>query len=91
MVPTIGEGGTWTGLTWKGTTSPDAFVNGMKRVRNIVAAKEKTFKNAYGDEAYSAVVGDVVGTVDPKVKARKYLEQFPNGKDAARAKQILGE
>lgn len=89
MVPTIGEGGTWTGLTWKGTTSPEAFVNGMKRVRNIVAAKEKTFKNAYGAEAYKTVVGDIVGSDDMKMKARKYLEQFPNGKDADRAKKIL--
>lgn len=95
MVPTIGEGGAWTGLAWKGTTSPEAFVNGMRRVRNIVAAKEKTYKNAYGEQTYKDVVGDVVG--DEKTyklsngqeysesKLRKYLEV---GKDEALKNEI---
>lgn len=91
MVPTIGEGGEWTGLAWKGTTSPEVFINGMKRARNIVAAKEKIYKNAYGADTYKTVVGEVVGSSDMKNKARKYLEQFPNGKDADRARKILGE
>lgn len=63
MVPTIGEGGTWTGLTWKGATSEEAFVKGMKRAKNIVAAKEKTYRNAYGSETYDTVMQDV-GTGD---------------------------
>mgnify|MGYP001564383125 CR=1 FL=1 len=95
LSPTIGEGGRWTDVAWKGTTSAEAFINGMKRARSKVAAQEKALSRAFGADAYNQVAGDIVGTQtiapDMQAKARAYLQKFPNGKDAARARKLLGE
>lgn len=53
--PVIGEGGTWTGIAWKGTTSPENFINGMRRANNMLVEQENTFRNAYGPEIYDKV------------------------------------
>lgn len=55
MTPVVGEGGTWTGLAWKGVTSEEAFVNGMKRARGIIQSVENSYRNAYGSDVYDAV------------------------------------
>lgn len=55
MVPVVGEGGTWTNIAWKGVTSDEAFINGMKRARGLVQSVEDTYRNAYGSDVYDSV------------------------------------
>lgn len=80
MVPTIGEGGTWTGLTWKGTTSTDAFVSGMRRAHNIVAAKEKVYSNAYGSDIYNSVTEPLKEIETPKTSGGDLTVTLGNGR-----------
>lgn len=56
IVPTIGEGGTWTGLAFKGSTSDENYINGMRRAKEILNSQEGVFRNAYGPEVYDEVV-----------------------------------
>lgn len=56
FVPTVGEGGTWTGLTFKGIMSEESFVNGMRRAKAAMQAQESVYKNAYGEDVYESVM-----------------------------------
>lgn len=95
IVPTIGEGGSWLDITFKGTTSPENFVNGMKRARNIVGSIEGTYKNAYGEKIYNEVMKTTTPTTAiSKDKAQRYLDQYgakyPNHPEVLAAKKVLG-
>lgn len=101
LSPTIGEGGTWTGLAWKGTTSEASFINGMRRAKGILGAQETIYKNAYTPEVYDSVVPpdtrksdepkfDVNGHMMTKAQMQKFVSANPKDPAAAVMRKHLG-
>lgn len=102
LTPTVGEGGTWTGVAWKGGVSEESFVNGMKRVREALKATENVYRNAYGSEVYDSVLKESPaepgtglikmsnGKEYPPAQLQALLQKNPNSPLAAEIKQKLG-
>jgi len=102
MTPVIGEGGTWTGLAFKGITSEEAFVNGMKRARAMVQNVESSYRNAYGGEVYDSVSAPLKSKSAPKnfkmsngkeyseMQLRAYLQKYPKTKLADEIRKLQG-
>lgn len=98
MSPAVGEGGTWTGLIWKGISDEGTFVSGMRRAKRNLEGREQLKKNTYGKAAWSEATQGVTDintaprNVDLKAKARAYIEKFGrNAKGSAAALKVLGE
>lgn len=104
FVPTIGEGGTWTGLTFKGIVSDESFVNGMRRAKSALQAQEDVFKNAYGADVYESVMKPTAkaaggermfkmsdGKERSESRLRAFREANPNSPLTPEINKLLGE
>ena len=102
MVPSYDQNGILKDFTLKGAANPEAFVNGMRNIRDTFKSVDDTLRAGYGNN-YDVVMkrlGDQSARggnfanatqkpVDLKQAARNYLRDHPTGKGAAQAKKIL--
>ena len=100
MAPVMGDNGVIVDWTFRGFSNPEAVVQG---IRNVKQGLQNMNANLYGGfpEVYDDFVRDYKSrkmNVKPAggsgesadlAKARAYLQKFPNGKDADRARKIV--
>ena len=104
MSATLGEDKVIRDIVFRGVSSPDAFINGMKNARDKIGSVENTYRRAYGKDVYDEVVGTPVGSKDaggdsftlsngkayPKAQLEKFLSLYPNDSKVPEIKKLLG-
>ena len=103
MVPVMGEGGTIKQLVFKGITSDEVFMQGMRGANDVITNIQDEFKGGYTDEIYERVRGKKTSKTSSKpttikfkgediarAEAEAYIKANPKAPDVAEMKKALG-